>query len=315
MKTILAVGNGVVDISVRPMNELDFNADSHLLTSLEMGTGGDTLNTTVHLTRLGVDVDFVCRSGDDEFSAFYWNRMVAEGIDTSHVKVIPNSKTTVSLVVINDAGERTFYVRRGVNSQTSLEDVDLSTLGQYRIVHSSNYFAIPTLVGEPTATLFREAQRAGCITTLDMTHDRSGRWMAAMRDVLPHLDYFLPSFKEARALTGTTDPAEMARILLEAGVRNVVIKLGSDGCYFRNAETGFRVPAYQVPVIDTCGAGDSFVAGFLAGLAYGWEMRDTCQFANALAANCVQYLGATTGRLDLAGVRRFMAETPVRPLA
>ncbi|MPN45312.1 putative sugar kinase YdjH [bioreactor metagenome] len=74
------------------------------------------------------------------------------------------------------------------------------------------------------------------------------------------------------------------------------------------------MPAYQVPVIDTCGAGDSFVAGFLAGLAYGWDMRDTCQFANALAANSVQYLGATTGRLDLAGVRRFMAETPIRPL-
>lgn len=314
MKTILAVGNGVVDISVQPMNELDFNADTHLLTNLEMGTGGDTLNTVTHLTRLGVSVDFVCRSGDDEFSAFYMNRMLAEGVDTAHVRVIRDSKTTVSLVVINDAGERSFYVRRGANSQTSLEDVDLSTLGNYRIVHSSNYFAIPTLIGEPTVTLFREARKAGCITTLDITHDRSGRWMADMRDVLPHIDYFLPSYKEARALTGTSDPAEMARILMAAGVRHIAIKLGGDGCLFRDNDTEFRVPAYQVPVVDTCGAGDAFVGGFLTGLANGWDMRDTCQFANALAANSVQYLGATTGRLDLAGVRRFMAETPLRPL-
>ena len=88
-----------------------------------------------------------------------------------------------------------------------------------------------------------------------------------MRDVLPHIDYFLPSYKEARALTGTSDPAEMARILMAAGVRHIAIKLGGDGCLFRDNDTEFRVPAYQVPVVDTCGAGDAFVGGFLTGLA------------------------------------------------
>lgn len=314
MGTILAVGNGVVDISVRPMNELDFKSDTHLLGDLQMSTGGDTMNTAIHLTRLGVDVTLVCRNGEDSFSSIIHDKLVAEGIDTRYVKVIPDGKCSVSLVVINDAGERSFYVRRGVNSDVCIDDVDLNTLGDYRIVHSSNYYVLPKLLGEGAAKLFSEAKKQGCTTTLDVTHDITGRWMETLRPCLPNIDYFMPSFKEARALTGSDDPLNMARILMDEGVQNVIIKLGGEGCYFKNARKAFFVPAYAVPVVDTTGAGDSFVAGFLAGLAKGWDEVYACRFANALAGNCVQYLGATTGCMDQAAVERFMTTTPEKPL-
>lgn len=312
MGTILAVGNGVVDISVRPMNELDFNADTHLLTDLQMSTGGDTMNTAIHLTRLGVDVTLVCRVGEDAFSTIIRDQMATEGIHTRYVKVIPGGKTSVSLVVINDVGERSFYVRRGVNSEVCIDDVDLDRLGEYRIVHSSNYYVLPKLLGEGAAMLFAEAKRQGCITTLDITHDTTGRWMETLRGCLPNVDYFMPSFKEARAVTGAEDPVRMARILMDEGVRNVIIKLGSEGCYFKNSQKEFFVPAHDVQVLDTTGAGDSFVAGYLAGLANGWDDVYSCRFANALAGNCVGHLGATTGRMALPDVVRFMAEVPLK---
>ena len=312
MGTILAVGNGVIDISVRSINELDFNADTHLLSDLQMSTGGDTMNTAIHLTRLGIDVALVCRNGDDAFSSIIRDKMVSEGISTRFMKVIPGGKCSVALVVVNDDGERSFYVRRGVNSEVCIDDVDLDTLGEYRIVHSSNYYVLPKLMGDGAARLFAEAKRQGCTTTLDITHDMTGRWMETLQGCLPNIDYFLPSFKEARAVTKTDDPLKMAQILMDAGVRNVIIKMGSDGCYFKNAQQEFHVPAFDVPVVDTTGAGDSFVAGFLAGLANGWDNADSCRFANALAANCVQYLGATTGRMDREAVERFIEQTPIK---
>lgn len=314
MGTILAVGNGVVDISVRPMNELDFKIDTHLLDDLKLSTGGDTMNTAIHLTRLGVDVTLVCRNGEDSFSAVIRDKLIAEGIDMRFVKVIPDGKSSVSLVVINDAGERSFYVRRGVNSEVCIDDVDLNTLGEYRFVHSSNYYVLPKLMGEGAAKLFAEAKNQGCTTTLDITHDITGRWMETLRGCLPNIDYFLPSYKEAKAVTGADDPASMARILMDEGVSNVIIKMGGDGCYFKNDLKEFFIPAYDVPVVDTTGAGDSFVAGFLAGLANKWDDAYSCRFANALAGNCVRYLGATTGWMDRAAVEQFMTKTPAKPI-
>ncbi len=78
------------------------------------------------------------------------------------------------------------------------------------------------------------------------------------------------------------------------GVQNVVIKLGAKGCYVKPAGAkGFSVKAFRTAVVDTTGAGDSFVAGFLAGVLRRWDLRECAGFACAVAALSIQSVGAT----------------------
>jgi sugar/nucleoside kinase (ribokinase family) len=122
----------------------------------------------------------------------------------------------------------------------------------------------------------------------------------------------IPSIEEARQLTRRDDPAGVAQALLDGGARTVVLKMGEAGCYVRTAETAFSVPAYQVDAVDALGAGDAFAAGFLAGLARGWDLEQTARFACAVGAQCVTALGATTGVCSMEETLEFQRSAVIR---
>lgn len=108
-------------------------------------------------------------------------------------------------------------------------------------------------------------------------------------------------------LTGETDIDLIAGVLLEAGVKNVVIKWGSRGCYIKNKEVKLTIPAvFGVDCVDTTGAGDSFVAGFLYGLYQGYTLEECAKIANACGALTVQKLGAAEGIDNFAQVEQVL---------
>jgi len=116
---------------------------------------------------------------------------------------------------------------------------------------------------------------------------------------MPYLDIFMPSTNEARYITGKDDPVEMAEVLLEHGVGLAMIKLGEKGAYVKEKNSeGFFIPAYKGKVVDTTGAGDSFVAGFLSRYIKGQSVYDCTVFAIAVATHCISEVGATTGIPD-----------------
>ena len=118
--------------------------------------------------------------------------------------------------------------------------------------------------------------------------------MKLVEPCLRHVDIFIPSIEEAQMLTGKQQAPEIAEVLLGYGIGTVVMKLGADGCYARTSNNELSVPAFKVEkVVDTLGAGDSFVAGFLAGMVSGWELEKACRFANAVGACCVSAEGAS----------------------
>ena len=84
--------------------------------------------------------------------------------------------------------------------------------------------------------------------------------------------------------------------------------MGEAGCYIKTSERELRLPAYDVEVVDATGAGDAFVAGFLAGVIQDWDLEQMGRFANAVGALCVTAIGATTGVKSLSETLEFMAE-------
>jgi len=102
----------------------------------------------------------------------------------------------------------------------------------------------------------------------------------------------------------------MADFLLERGVKNVIIKAGSDGAFFKNAQEAFSCGCYKVPVADTTGAGDAFVAGYLAAMQRGFTPQQGLEFATACSAQVIQQVGATSGMKSFEEIMDFIRRSP-----
>ena len=115
---------------------------------------------------------------------------------------------------------------------------------------------------------------------------------AELNELLPHIDLFMPSLAEVRALARTEDPAEAARHFIARGAGACLVKLGSKGALFVGPEGQVHVPAHRITPVDTTSCGDSLCAGFLAARSRGFDAAAALGFAVATAAQVA--LGAGT---------------------
>ena len=139
-----------------------------------------------------------------------------------------------------------------------------------------------------------QAKKQDKIICADMTKCKRGETAEEMAEAFAYIDYLLPNEEEAMLVTGKGTAAEAAEALLAAGVGNVIVKCGGKGCLVRNRKESFMAPAKAgAECIDTTGAGDSFVAGFLYALSEGRALRECVQYANECGARAVGVVGAT----------------------
>jgi len=304
--SILCVGQMVADILVKPMNVLDFAVDTQLVESIGVKPGGDALNTAIVLGKLGQPVRFCGKCGMDGFGDMLTAEMENNGVSASLVCRDPGSATSSVIVAINSQGERAFYYMGGTNNTFSYTDIPAAALEGCSIAHVGGTYNLPKFDGEGAARFFQAARSQGVLTSMDVTWDSKGRWLETIAPCLPHLNFFMPSESEARQITGKDSPEAMAAFLREKGVETAIIKLGADGCYVQGTWGSFYAPAYKVHVADTTGAGDCFVAGFLTGILRKWELPACARFGAAVAAFCVQQVGATAGVPGFDAVEAFI---------
>lgn len=163
-----------------------------------------------------------------------------------------------------------------------------------RIVSLASLFRAPLDRAEVIRSLVRAAKEAGAIVSAD-TKLPTFREVAVeeLADVWPLVDYIFPNEKEAAYYTGETDCAKMAEAFRRLGVRNAIVKAGEDGCYVNGEEGVFHLPALPVEVVDSTGAGDNFVAGFLSGVLDGEDLRACAERGRARASECISRMGAS----------------------
>jgi ribokinase len=157
------------------------------------------------------------------------------------------------------------------------------------------YSLLPNLQHELPEVL-AAIRETGCKTALDAAGD--GGTMEPLAACLPHLDFYVPSFKEARHQTCESDPQRIISAYRGAGAPGLLgVKLGTDGALLSpRAGEYVQVSAVKPPgdVVDTTGAGDCFYGGLLAGILRGLSVADAGKLAAAAGACCVTGLGATT---------------------
>lgn len=305
----------MLDILVRPVTEPGWGK-STWVDSIEQQLGGNGANTSFTLARLGVPVRLLSAVGQDAFADRVLAILQSEGVETKWIErsALP---TPATVVLVRPDGVRALLHQPGASRLAFNLPVELGpelTAGCSHF-HLANVFALQNL--QPHAPdLLRRARQQGLGTSVDTGWDAQDRWMSMLGNCLPHTGLLFVNEDEARELTGRDDPRASARTLREAGARAVVVKLGAQGCLVSAGSEEFHEPAFQVPVMDTTGAGDCFAGGFLAARQRGSDLREAARFANAVGALSVQALGGVTGLLSydrtLAWVSSISAEsTPV----
>lgn len=305
---VLDIGIIVADMPVKlPVGALDFKADTIRVPNLDIMPGGDAANSSIVLAQLEKKVALLGALGNDGIGNLVRGAVSARGVDTANVRMKDGVQTSVSIVLVNSEGDRTFVCTRGNNITLCAQDLDDALIGETRHINLSSLFAHPLLEKEGGPEFFEKAKNAGVTISADVGHDNYNTGFSGVKRLLAFIDIFMPSYTEAKYMSGETDPGRMARFFTErTGEKTVVIKLGSEGCYVHHKGKGYTVPAFSVDAVDTSGAGDNFVAGFLSAYLDGMPVRDCARFACAVAAVSVRHLGATSRETTLPNVQKLL---------
>jgi len=292
MLDVISLGQLVADVVVKPVEGFPQKGTAGLVSQIKLHSGGCALNTANTLGKLELKAGAVGKVGDEIFGDFLISEMNACGVNTEGVKKDHNANTSSVIVMVSSNGERTFLYCPGATEELTIDDIDFSLIEHSKILHIGGVMKLPKL---DVAAVLKKAKDFAVTTSLDTDWDPTGRWLSLVEPCLRYVDIFTPSMDEAKMIFGKNEPQEIMKTALSYGIGIVALKMGEAGCYIKTEDDGFHIPAYKVNVTDTTGAGDSFVGGFLTGIAKGWDLRESGIFANAVGALCVTALGATTG--------------------
>lgn len=307
---VLCAGLALVNFPIHPVDEDVFKNDVNMVSPITLLPGGDAANQAVVISRLGGRTALLSAIGRDGFGTMLLHMLEEAGrdLDVSHVAVEENNTTGVAAMLIRPDGQRNFCINRGSLLEFGLKHIDMELLKQTKIVSIGGLMSLPGFDGEGTEEFFRRAKQAGAVTVADTKKDLWKIGLEGIRGTLHYTDYFFPSLEEARTISGESMVEKMAEIFLDCGALHVGIKLGEDGCYFRDRTQEFYLPAYACEAVDTTGAGDNFMSGFITGLFHGWDAKECCRFAGAAGAICASALGPNSAVTSMEQVIKFMSE-------
>lgn len=271
------------------------------------GYGGDTLNTSVYLARLGVDVDYLTALGDDALSDEMIAGWTTEGIGTKRVVRVPGKLPGIYMIQTDDKGERRFFHWResaAARLLMDLPDTDdiLNSLASYEVVYlSAITLSIYSVEGRRRLmAALKRARLLGTRFAFD-TNFRARGW--------PDLDVarrvYSEAFEAADIVLASTEdllplyPGENNATLMAAiSSPELILKLAEPTCILRFAGESHEVRAEPLtkPVVDTTAAGDSFAAAYIAARLAGSDPIEAARAGHRLAGVVVCYPGAIIPR-------------------
>jgi sugar/nucleoside kinase (ribokinase family) len=306
---VIALGVHVVDVLVRPVQEIPAGQDGALVEQIAITPAGPAGGTAVTLAKLGADVACAGAIGTDPLGQVLISLLSRFGIDTTRLVERDGVQTSASVLPIRPDGSRPAFHVIGANATYTADDVPWEAIADADHLHLG---APEFMGGAEAARILAYAQEHGVATSADIL--APGEQAAAILDwiapAFEHLDYLLPNDEQVLGLTGAATLVEGCQALRERGIGCVAATCGADGALVVDGDGIETVPAFAVDVVDTTGCGDAFSAGFLRGLSLGRSRRDAAVLGCAAAGLVATGLGSDHGDFDLPAADAFAADTP-----
>lgn len=288
MKKIIVIGSSNVDMVVRT-SHLPAPGETILGGEFFMNQGGKGANQAVAIKRLGGNLIFMAKLGNDVLGRQSVGYFKKEGIDTRYIAFDEDSASGVALISVDDHAENSIVVASGANMLLNEQDVDkmLEEMCEGDILLMQ--LEIPLQTVEYAA---RKAFGKGVKVVLNPAPARS-----LPKELFRHLYMVTPNRIEAEMLTGIkiandADVEKVAEEICAMGVKNVIITLGSKGCLIREEGVSYRIDAFKVEPVDTTAAGDTFNGALYVGLSEGMDLKQAAVMASKASSIAVTRMGA-----------------------
>lgn len=273
---IVVMGSYVADVAFRTA-KLPAWGETHMGVEFKLGPGGKGSNQAVAAARAGARVSFISKLGNDSFGDLARKTYREEGIDTQHLLETKSATGAAAIIIDAEKGENAIIVVPGACYELTPQEVEQAQ----PLIAKAAIFVAQLELSLPTVEHgLRLAHSLGVPTVLNPAPA-----FALPESIFQHCDYLTPNETEAEKLTGLSDPERAADALLSRGARNVVITLGAQGAFIKNANTREHIPAFNAgPVRETTGAGDAFCGAFAVALSEGKNIIEATKFGCATAA-------------------------------
>ena len=287
-KKIVVIGSTNMDMVVKT-SHIPAHGETVLGGSFFMNPGGKGANQAVAAARLGGDVIFISRIGNDVFGKKSFQIFDEESIDTTYILTDEKFPSGVALIIVDKAGENSIVVAPGANAELIPEDIN-AALGD---INKAGIVLIQLEI--PLETVQFVVQYANSKGVKVILNPAPAIVLPA--EVLSHIYIITPNKTEASMLSGleVTDinsAKKAAKIIHEMGVKDVVVTMASDGAVIYSEGQFHIVPAEVVETIDSTAAGDVFNGALAVALSEGKDLIDAVRFACEAATISVTRLGA-----------------------
>ena len=280
---VVVIGSSNTDMTIKG-DRLPKPGETVLGGEFRMGPGGKGANQAVAAQRLGADVSFICKVGRDIFGDNAISGYQKEGIDCSRILRSDKASGT-ALILVDGNAENCIAVAPGANADLTPEDVDSVA----DVICSADYLILQLEI--PVESVLRAAKiahEAGVYVILNPAPA-----CHLPDELFGYISLITPNQTESALLSGVGDNLDAAvEKLMQLGVKDVVVTLGSKGSLVISEGAKTLVPSLKVKAVDTTAAGDTFCGALCVALSEGCSLVDAAGFATKASALTVQKMGA-----------------------
>lgn len=307
MKSVLGIGNALVDVIVRLIDEnllsefslpkgsmqlvdnttagkIDYATTGF---DIKLTSGGSSANTIHGLAKLGIQTGYIGKTGNDQHGSFFREDMKNAGIETH---ITPGSTDTGrAITLVTPDSERTFATYLGSSVELTSSDLDEVIFKRYSIVHAEGYLVQNHALVED---IFKLAKKCGLLVSLDLSSynvvEANLEFLKEMTE--KYVDIVFANEEEARSFTGENPEKAVKDISLMCDI--AVVKTGKSGSIIRTKGNEYNIGIIKANSIDTTGAGDLYAAGFLYGVSKGLSFDKCGNIGALLSGKVIEVLGA-----------------------
>lgn len=303
-KEITVIGSINMDLVVKS-DEIPRVGETLIGNELLQIPGGKGANQAVAIAKLERNVNFLGMVGSDSFGDTLLTSMKCAGVNTDYIERTQET-TGIAVINVDKQGNNNILVIPGANNKVDKDYLqrNLNVIEQSDIV----VFQLEIPLGTVKEGL-KIAKSYGKTTILNPAPAYE-----LDEEIIKNIDILIPNEFEMERLTGIklTDEASMlkaSRVLLEKGIKKIIVTLGAKGVLYVGLNGHKLYPAFKVKVVDTTAAGDSFVGGFAASYLYSQDIDEAIMLGQKTAAISIQRMGAQSSLPTLDEVTNFIHNT------
>ena len=283
---VAGIGSTNIDLLYSGLEKLPNEGEEIYSKDFSLQLGGGVPATLINLGRLGIPAKIATELGDDMFSRFAAEQFNKHGVAPRNLCNGTDMPLNITSAMITSR-DRTFLSYGNGNVEATASALEKA----YEMCRGAKIVIMQVGGFLP---VYKKLKSEGTILVFDCGWDENLS-LETYKEYLTIAEYYTPNQKEALKITNTDTP-EKAAEALSAYFDKVVIKLDKDGCLgMENGKSFIAAPIPDIQCVDSTGAGDAFLAGFIYGLFYDYSFKDCIKFGNITGGKCVEKIGCLSG--------------------